>query len=215
MKKLLQQTTMVIALIVCSTTTNASIISTWADNPIPIYHDFSGDLGGSTSHALDLNDDGIDDINFIAELTGAGFNLLAGTRILGYNYGLSGDLFASSHLGENDEIGSEGQIWDTGGYHSIVTMYVPMSDQSIPSVPNYSNHYYIGLEITMDNQPHYGWLSIHAPDNPDNRALVSGWAYESMPNTPLTAGAIPEPSSVVLFTIGAIGTWTLRKRIFR
>ena len=214
MKNIFQQTLMLVSLITCSTSANASIISTWADNPISIYHDYSSDppgyIGGSTSYALDLNADGIDDINFISEVAGAGFFMSEGTRILGYNYGLSGDLFASSNLGENDVIGNDGQVWDIGGYHSIVSMMV--SNQSIPSDPSYPNQYYIGLEITMDNQPHYGWLSIQAPNNPNNRALVSGWAYENTPNTSIIAGAIPEPSSVALFAIGAIGAWTLRRR---
>ena len=201
-------------LIACSESADASIISTWANNQISIYHDYSSDppgyVGGSTDYVLDLNGDGTDDISFVASWTDAGFYMREGTRILGYNYGLSGDLFASSNLGESHEIGIDGQVWDTGGYHSIVNMIV--SHGSIPSDPSYPNQYYIGLEITMDNQPHYGWLSIQAPDNPDNRALVSGWAYESTPNTAILAGAIPEPSSVGLFAIGAIGVWTLRKR---
>lgn len=191
-----------------STSLNASIISTWSDNPISIYREFSGNLEESTSCALDLNDDGLNEISFLASLTGVGFYLLEGTRILGVNYGRSGDLFSSSHLKVNDLIGNDGQIWDTGGYHSIVTRYVPMADQSISSDLNFSNQYYIGLEMTMDNQPHYGWLSIHAPDN---RALVSGWAYQSTPHRSIIAGAVPEPSSLFLFIIGAWDAWFSRK----
>ncbi len=215
MKKLFQQTITLLTLMACSTPANASIISTWADNPTPIYHDYSSDppgyVGGSTGYALDLNEDGTDDISFMASWTEVGFNLLEGTRILGINYGHSGNLFSSSHLGKNDVIGNDGQIWDTGGYHSIISMMVPMSDQLIPSDPSYPNQYYIGLEITMNNQPHYGWLSIQAPNNPYNRALVSGWAYESTPNTAITAGTVPEPSSALLAIIGAISVGVLRR----
>lgn len=216
MKKLFQQVMPLISLVACSTSVHASVISTWANNPIYIYRDSSNDplgyIGGSTSYALDLNADEIDDINFISDIGGVGFFISEGTRILGYNYGRSGDLFASSHLNKGDVIGASGQIWDTGGYHLVATMIVPMSDQFIPSYPNYPNQYYIGLEITVDNQPHYGWLSIQAPDNPGNSAIVSGWAYEDVPDTPLAAGAIPEPSSIVLIGIGTLGVWMIRQK---
>ncbi len=69
---------------------------------------------------------------------------------------------------------------------------------------------YLGVAFQGDNGTHYGWIHI------EEFAGVGGWfyeyAYENTPGTGLIAGAVPEPSSVALFTIGAIGAWTLRKR---
>ena len=206
----------IVALILNAPRSRASIISTWADNKISIYPDYSEDppgyIGGTTEYVLDLNNDGINEIIFFAEFGGAGFSLCDNTRILGYNYGRSGNLFASSILKDDDIIGKLGQVWDYGGYHSVVTMMTSHDTGiSIPD-PSYDTEYYIGLEISIDNQSHYGWLSIQAPSSPDNRLLVNGWAYEDTPNTPIVAGVIPEPSSIALIGVGILGVWMIRQK---
>lgn len=85
-------------------------------------------------------------------------------------------------------------IWDTGAAGNF-----------------YEQHGYIGLEFEAEDGTHYGWLEIEGLTH-SSSIRVYGWAYESMPGVGIVAGAVPEPSSVVLFTIGAIGVWTLRKR---
>jgi len=70
---------------------------------------------------------------------------------------------------------------------------------------------YVGLEFSAEDGIHYGWLDIEGVETRSS-IRIRGWAYESTPGVGIVAGAVPEPSSVVLFTIGAIGAWTLRKR---
>lgn len=69
---------------------------------------------------------------------------------------------------------------------------------------------YFALEFLGDTGTHYGWIHI------EEFAGIGGWfyeyAYEDTPGTGLIAGAVPEPSSLILFSVGAIGVWTLRKR---
>jgi len=206
----------VVVLILNAPLSRASIISTWANNQISIYHDYSeassGYIGGTTKYVLDLNNDGTDEIIFSAGFTEAGFSLCDNTRISGYNYGRNGNLFASSILKNGDIIGESGQVWNSSGYHSVVTMMTSYDAEiSIPD-PYYNTEYYIGLEISIDNQLHYGWLSIHAPSSPSNRLLVNGWAYEDTPNTPIVAGVIPEPSAIALIGAGILGVWLIRQK---
>ncbi len=187
------------------------IITDWATASIPIFLDYGSNFNSRSEFKLDLNNDGSDNITFTSDFGGAGFFISEGTRILGYNYGRSKNLFTSSDLLKDAVIGESDQVWGSGGYYSIVTMMVSNGTISTPD-PSYSHEYYIGLEISIDNQPHYGWLRIRSPDSPSNYALVAGWAYEDEPYTPLTAGVIPEASSIILLTVGAVGIWTLRKR---
>lgn len=61
---------------------------------------------------------------------------------------------------------------------------------------------------------HYGWLDIEGViTSPVLR--IHGWAYETEPGKGIIAGAIPEPSSLVLILAGAGGLWMLRKKRFR
>lgn len=69
---------------------------------------------------------------------------------------------------------------------------------------------YVGLEFEAEGETHYGWLDLEGMVG--SQIMVHGWAYESTPGVGVIAGAVPEPSSAILFTIGAIGAWTLRKR---
>lgn len=69
---------------------------------------------------------------------------------------------------------------------------------------------YFALEFQGDNGTHYGWIHI------EEFAGFGGWfyeyAYEDTPGTGLIAGVIPEPSSMILFVVGIVGVWTLRKK---
>jgi hypothetical protein len=78
----------------------------------------------------------------------------------------------------------------------------------------YESHGYVGLEFDSEDGTHYGWLEIEGLTH-SSSIRIYGWAYESTSGVGIVAGAIPEPSSGILFTIGAIGAWTLRKRKFR
>lgn len=83
----------------------------------------------------------------------------------------------------------------------------------------YHNRAFIGLKFEADDGVHYGWIDAEGASRTmenhlikDSSLIIHGWAYESTPGVGIAAGAVPEPSSVILFTIGAIGAWTLRKR---
>ncbi len=71
---------------------------------------------------------------------------------------------------------------------------------------------YVGLEWDAGGgNIHYGWARIDVtPDNGGTATLFS-YAYEDVPNTPIAAGAIPEPTSLALLAAGG-GGLALRRR---
>ncbi len=71
---------------------------------------------------------------------------------------------------------------------------------------------YVGLQFEAEDGIHYGWLDIEGVQTRSS-IQIYGWAYESTPGVGIVAGAVPEPSSVVLFMIGTIGAWALRKNM--
>ncbi|MCB2206949.1 MAG: T9SS type A sorting domain-containing protein [Bacteroidetes bacterium] len=52
---------------------------------------------------------------------------------------------------------------------------------------------YYGLSFNIDNNIHYGWLQIDV--NEDGEIILKGYAYNTIPNEPITAGQV-EPNSI-------------------
>ncbi|QDU70467.1 PEP-CTERM sorting domain-containing protein [Mucisphaera calidilacus] len=80
--------------------------------------------------------------------------------------------------------------------------------------PNYNANFvgqgnYIGYRFEIDGNTHYGWVQVDVTDNLIN-AIITGYAYESTPDTGIVAGAIPEPTSLALLAAGA-GALGLRR----
>jgi len=63
---------------------------------------------------------------------------------------------------------------------------------------------YIGFGFMMDGANYYGWMEVTNSVSGDAGifANVVSWAYESDPNTPITVGAVPEPSTWALLAAG-------------
>jgi hypothetical protein len=63
---------------------------------------------------------------------------------------------------------------------------------------------YVGIDLYYDGDHHFGWMRISDPNPP---IFIAGeildWAYETTPNTPILAGAVPEPGVAALFGMSA------------
>lgn len=69
---------------------------------------------------------------------------------------------------------------------------------------------FAGVEFEINGDTHYGWVRI---SNFDLGGNVLDWAYETRANTPILAGAVPEPSVwALLFGGGVLMVWFRRKR---
>ena len=63
--------------------------------------------------------------------------------------------------------------------------------------------HYVGVRFNIDGERHYGWIAAQF-DKTAGELTVSGYAYETDVNTPIPAGAIPEPATLTLLGVGAV-----------
>ena len=77
---------------------------------------------------------------------------------------------------------------------------------------------YLGLQFTLDGQIHYGWARLTVSTNKTTcvtKALLTGYAYETEPNTPITTGklsgtdevgAVEHPKATLgVLALGSVG----------
>jgi hypothetical protein len=72
---------------------------------------------------------------------------------------------------------------------------------------------YLGFDFQQDGQTYYGWMQLGSPYvfGTGGQGWIYDYAYETMPNTPITAGAVPEPATWVLLAAGATSLFFCRK----
>jgi hypothetical protein len=72
---------------------------------------------------------------------------------------------------------------------------------------------YAGLQLLINGNTHYGWIRLGAPLPFLNGGWIYDFAYETRPDTPILAGAVPEPSTWALLVGGGVlMVWFTRKR---
>lgn len=62
---------------------------------------------------------------------------------------------------------------------------------------------FLGLEFPQNGQTHYGWVQVSTAADGSGLTVID-WAFEDTPNQAITAGAIPEPSSLALLASGGL-----------
>jgi hypothetical protein len=70
---------------------------------------------------------------------------------------------------------------------------------------------YLGFEFQQDAATYYGWMRVGCPLTGINVGWVYDYAYETTPDTPIAAGAVPEPSSLALLAAGVATLFFRRK----
>lgn len=78
-----------------------------------------------------------------------------------------------------------------GGFETIIGTFV-------------NRRGYVGLEFQSGGNTHYGWIQLDCEFFYNNGGYVLDYAYETRPNTPIFAGAVPEPSAWALLSAGGI-----------
>ena len=63
---------------------------------------------------------------------------------------------------------------------------------------------YVGLEFQKDGETHYGWIGFAPVTLGIHHAQVTSWAWEDEPGKAIIAGAVPEPSSILLISLSSI-----------
>ena len=70
------------------------------------------------------------------------------------------------------------------------------------------NTQYLGLKFPLNNTDspiYYGWVGVDITNANNLTGVVTGFAYEDTPDTPIAAGAVPEPAGLSLLALGAVG----------
>jgi hypothetical protein len=163
---------------------------------------------GPTIYEFDVNRDGTVDVGFGS----VGFTLIAYTAapnaILHWPTGgldIGGDaapLPDGSIIGADPSLIRVGLLWKDG--NSRMSQCYDVGCAGLFTNANAA----VGLRFAAADGIHYGFLAYEA-DPETGTGWLTGWAYETAPDTPIVVQPIPEPSSLVLV---AAGTGLLWKR---
>jgi hypothetical protein len=154
-------------------------------------------IGKNAHYSLDLNHDGVADITFV--------------NLYGCNFDYCYDVLNANPAGGNGVEGAKGFLGIPYAYALNAGAHIgpkhPFSGQLMASSNmgtlgqwlNATNRY-LGLRFQIKGKIHYGWarLNVHLTGG-IIKALLTGYAYETIPNKPIIAGktkAADEVSSV-------------------
>jgi hypothetical protein len=71
---------------------------------------------------------------------------------------------------------------------------------------------FLGVRFQASDGLLYGWMRVSVPFAGVNGGWIHEWAYETRPDTPILAGAVPEPSTWALLIGGSVlMVWFRRK----
>jgi hypothetical protein len=134
------------------------------------------------------------------------------------DYNFSGKWIRANRLIDEDQT----QIDQVLGGQPPSNLIVPTSGPNFLGLAGQVR--YLGLQMDLNDSTtdaaalyNYGWIGIRITNEADATGEVVGYAYETLPNVPIAAGTVPEPTSLVTALIGgaAILAGFLRKRVRR
>jgi len=148
---------------------------------------------------LDLNHDGIADFGFkdtFSQVSFSSFGRLSALPIGRKNqirgHLVSGRAYASA-LFAGARVGPNGQFLPAGGVMAASSFLggarPPGSSACTGPWANVSNRY-LGLKFVITGKVHFGWarLNVSCSGQSQVSALLTGYAYETVPNQPIVTG---------------------------
>jgi hypothetical protein len=104
----------------------------------------------------------------------------------------------------------------------VLGSYLPEEGPLVPDGLFYGTTAFMGIQFQIGSDWHYGWARIRggvAGPSDDGQEFylnppgwILDWAYETRPDTPIFAGAVPEPSTWALLGTGAFLFWWYGRR---
>ena len=155
--------------------------------------------GGTSPYNLDLTGSGTTDYTFSygANPIEEGLSIDTYTNSVASTDGTNADRLTAGML-----IGSSSPF-ASGSNLNIQSYKFPFGGQGQWG----SQSGYLGFQFqTSDLTTHYGWAQLDLSGfGSVGSAVLVDWAYESTADTPIVAGAVPEPASLALLALGAVG----------
>lgn len=150
-------------------------------------------LPGSGPVYLDLNNDGIADFQFSRHAYSTSFKRYSTLRVMPQNQSnaIWGTGSAASALGSGVSVGSQGKFQP--GHTSMAKAGIRRFFSTWGYVTRgqwaESTRRYLGLKFTIQGETHYGWARLNVTaTNHGVYAALTGYAYETMANTPIVTG---------------------------
>ncbi|HEY7090009.1 MAG TPA: PEP-CTERM sorting domain-containing protein [Tepidisphaeraceae bacterium] len=126
-------------------------------------------------------------------------------------YGVASKLAAGASIGPASTFGN-----GYGQQYTFITYnYADGTPVAFPWVAGSSDGF-IGFSFQIAGQTHYGWARLNIGSYQSNLdSFLRDFAYETDANTPILAGAVPEPTAAFalgLLAMGAMGLRSSRKQ---
>ena len=146
---------------------------------------------------LDLNHDGIVDftLNFPAFTDGFSISVTGkrANQVAGYCRSLSQDCWASAQL-PDVRVGPNERF---GPYRGMFTGYGRGPWNNVQDR-------YLGFEFSIKGKIHYGWARLNVDFQNQEGAVLTGYAYETIPKKPIITGKTKGPD-VITVQPGTLG----------
>ena len=107
-------------------------------------------------------------------------------------------LSAGTEIGPN----AAGYGWFDGSYD--MPLFTAARDSVTAGYFTGLESAFLGFQFQGDGQTHYGWMRVGCPLAGLNVGWIYDYAYETAPDTPIFAGAVPEPSALSLGILGLL-----------
>lgn len=187
-----------------------SISVNWLDDPLVLQSPLS-----PVYEMIDMNADSIIDYTFAASVSFVGVHPEVANQYLIYPSPPPNIGGPVEPLPDGFEIGpnsGEGELdwYGSTGYSTLI--------QCLSGSGGYTcagrfpgQHAYMGVEFDIEGATHYGWIDLYVAEY-GPYAEIYGWAYETQPGVSILAGAVPEPSTVLLMAAGSLALLYSRAR---
>lgn len=189
--------------------------------PVPMV--IQSDMLNSFFYPIDINDDGVVDFTFGADVGFVGLRTERANQVivrlspppniggrvakLDHGYAVGSSLDPQLAWLSSDPVGgyvSPGEI----AFAAIAIHVSTGAWSDWPGSPGARG--FIGIGFELDDGWHYGYFDVIMAA--EAGGMLLGWAYNSLPNTPIFASPVPEPSTWALLVGGGVLMAWLRRK---